>query len=56
MTKDGFGNYANYGFRSTVVDEDHGLYIGTANPMNIFQDSYGNSMSGWELYRVYEDD
>lgn len=55
VTRDGFGNYANYGFRSTVVDEDHGLFIGTANPMNIFQDSNGNSMSGWELYRVYEE-
>lgn len=51
MTQDGFANFTNYGFR-TVVSDDTGLYLGTANPANIAQDDDGNLIGGWELIRV----
>ena len=47
------GNYTNYGFRSVAVDENTGLYIGTANPAGLYTDRYGNNKGGWELYRVF---
>ncbi len=53
VTRDGLGNFTNYGFRSVAVDEDTGLYIGTANPASIYTDKYGNSKGGWELHRVF---
>ncbi len=53
VSRNGLGNYTNYGFRSVVVDEDTGMYLGTANPANIAQDGHGNPIGGWELIRVY---
>jgi len=54
VSRDGLGNYTNYGFRSSVVDEETGLYIGTANPASLYTDNYGNSNGGWELIKVYK--
>lgn len=53
VSRDGLGNYTNYGFRSVAVD-DSGLYIGTANPASVNTDAYGNIDGGWELIRVFE--
>ncbi|MDY6831807.1 MAG: hypothetical protein SWC96_08170 [Thermodesulfobacteriota bacterium] len=56
VSRDGLGNYTNYGFRSSIVDEDTGLYIGTANPASLHTDNCGNINGGWELIRVYKND
>lgn len=53
VSRNGLGNYTNYGFRSVAVD-DSGLYIGTANPASINTDYNGNIDGGWELIRVFE--
>ena len=53
-SRDGLGNFTNYGFRSAVVDDSTGLYIGTANPASLYTDSYGNNKGGWELYRIFK--
>jgi len=41
----GVGNATNYGVRTMAADA-HGLYVGTANPMNLHPDG------GWELIRL----
>jgi hypothetical protein len=41
----GLGNNLNYGIR-TLVSDDTGLYVGTANPINLAP------LGGWELYRI----
>lgn len=51
FTKNGLGNYTNYGFRTVLVD-DTGLYYGTANPANIAQWDDGSLKGGWELWRI----
>jgi hypothetical protein len=51
ITRDGFANFTNYGFR-TVVSDESGLYLGTANPANIAQDDSGHPIGGWELIQV----
>lgn len=53
FTRDGLGNFTNYGFRTMISDES-GLYVGTANPANIAQDDSGNPIGGWELIRVVQ--
>mgnify|MGYP006280769657 CR=1 FL=1 len=52
VSRTGLGNYTNYGFRSSVADEN-GLYLGTANPACIHE-KYGEMRGGWELIRVYK--
>lgn len=48
----GVGNYSNYGVRNMVGRED-GLYLGTANPMNLLTDPYDDKPEGgWELLRI----
>ncbi|MGD9868600.1 MAG: hypothetical protein AB7I59_22965 [Geminicoccaceae bacterium] len=43
----GLGNYLNYGLRSFLVTQDgRGLFVGTANPMNL------EAKGGWELRRL----
>ncbi len=56
VSRDGLGNYTNYGFRSVIVDENNGsgLYLGTANPASLNTDYYGHINGGWELLRVFE--
>ena len=54
VSRDGLGNFTNYGFRSSVTDEATGLYIGTANPASLHTDYYGKNIGGWELIRVYK--
>ncbi|MDA8139566.1 MAG: hypothetical protein M0036_13030 [Desulfobacteraceae bacterium] len=54
MTRDGYGNFANYGFRTAIADGT-GLYLGTANPANVAQDSNGNPIGGWELIQVKQE-
>ncbi len=44
-TINGMGNNLNYGIR-TLVSDDTGLYVGTANPINLAP------LGGWELYRI----
>ncbi len=56
VSRDGLGNFTNYGFRSSVVDENTGLYLGTANPACVNTDYYGNIDGGWELIRVFATD
>lgn len=45
----GVGNYLNYGVR-TMASDSRGLYIGTANPMNLMP------AGGWELRSITTDD
>ena len=48
----GVGNYTNYGVRNMLGRED-GLYLGTANPMNLLTDPYDDKPEGgWELLRI----
>ena len=52
VTKDGFGNYSNFGIR-TMVANDSGLYIGVSNPFNILTNKNDNSPEGgFELRRL----
>ncbi len=55
VSRAGLGNFTNYGFRTMVVDEQSGLYIGTANPANLAQDPLGNPIGGWELIKLSEE-
>jgi hypothetical protein len=52
MTRNGYDNYFNYGFRTILADETTGLYLGTANPANIARDFDGTLLGGWELIRM----
>jgi len=48
----GLGNYTNYGIR-TMVPAFEGLYVGTANPMNLLTDTLDDlPEGGWELLRI----
>jgi len=50
VSRAGFGNRANYGFRTMVTDRD-GLFIGTANPRNLLTDP-NEPEGGWELIEI----
>jgi hypothetical protein len=52
LSRNGLGNYTNYGFRSILADDATGLYLGTANPASIAQWSNGSQRGGWELIRL----
>ncbi len=54
ISRDGLDNYTNYGFRSIVADDETGLYLGTANPANLYHGSNGKR-GGWELIRYVEE-
>ncbi len=45
----GVGNFTNYGVRTMAAD-DHALYLGMANPMNLHPDG------GWELLELTKPD
>jgi hypothetical protein len=48
-TISGLGNYLNYGLRNLIADD--GLYVGTANPMNLCTDPTDLvPEGGWELW------
>ncbi|WP_245730472.1 hypothetical protein [Micromonospora pallida] len=48
----GLGNHLNYGFR-TMLPNGSGLYIGTANPMNLRTDPTDDvPEGGWELLKL----
>lgn len=52
ISNDGLGNYLNYGFR-TMIGHNHGLFIGTANPMNLMTSTTdGLPDGGWELLKL----
>lgn len=52
ISNDGLGNYLNYGFR-TMIGHDDGLFIGTANPMNLMTSTTdGLPDGGWELLKL----
>jgi hypothetical protein len=52
ISNDGLGNYLNYGFRTMIGHED-GLFIGTANPMNLMTSTTdGLPDGGWELLKL----
>jgi hypothetical protein len=56
VSRDGLGNYLNYGLRTMIADEDT-LYIGTANPMNL--ETLTNDArpeGGWELLKLKIED
>ena len=49
---EGVGNYTNYGIRN-MLGRDDGLYLGTANPMNLLTDLTDDKPEGgWELIRM----
>ena len=51
-SRDGVGNFSNYGVRTLVGDET-GLYVGTANAMNLLTDPFDDlPEGGWELLRL----
>jgi hypothetical protein len=53
LSRNGVGNYANYGIR-TMVSTDSALYLGSANPMNLMTDRYDDRPEGgWELIKVF---
>ncbi|MBI5551672.1 MAG: hypothetical protein HY911_09200 [Desulfobacterales bacterium] len=54
MTRNGYDNYFNYGFRTILADDATGLYLGTANPANIARDTDGTLLGGWELIRLIQ--
>ncbi|MDA8141820.1 MAG: hypothetical protein M0036_24505 [Desulfobacteraceae bacterium] len=54
VSRDGLGNYTNYGFRNSIADDATGLYLGTANPANIAANSDGSLKGGWELRRLVQ--
>ncbi len=48
----GVGNYANYGIRTTWIDEKN-LYLGMANPMNLMTNPEDDKpQGGWELLKM----
>ena len=48
----GVGNYTNYGIRN-MIGRDDGLYLGSANPMNLLTDLDDDKPEGgWELLRI----
>jgi len=48
----GVGNYANYGIRTTLIDEKN-LYLGMANPMNLMTNPDDDKpQGGWELLKM----
>jgi len=48
----GVGNYTNYGIRTMVADHD-GLFLGTANPMNLLTNPFDDlPEGGWELRQL----
>jgi hypothetical protein len=50
----GVGNYTNYGVRS-MASAPSGLYIGTANPMNLLTDTTDDvPEGGWEVLRLVD--
>lgn len=50
---DGVGNYASYGIRTMVADDEDGLFLGMANPMNLMTDtSDDRPEGGWQLLRL----
>jgi hypothetical protein len=52
VSLNGAGNYSNYGIR-TMVSAKEGLYLGTANPMNLLTDKTDDlPEGGWELRRL----
>jgi hypothetical protein len=55
VSVNGMGNYSNYGIR-TMIKTNGQLYLGTANPFNLFtdpvNDPYGKT-GGWELIRLW---
>ena len=49
----GVGNYTNYGIRTMIADD--GLYLGTANPMNLLTDLTDDKPEGgWELRELLQ--
>ncbi|MFM2006611.1 MAG: hypothetical protein RLZZ09_2266 [Pseudomonadota bacterium] len=52
VSRNGLGNYANYGFRTMIADGNK-LFIGSANPMNLLTDEDGTTLlGGWELINL----
>lgn len=52
ISNDGLGNYLNYGFR-TMIGHEEGLFIGTANPMNLMTSTTDDlPQGGWELLKL----
>lgn len=52
VSLDGVGNYTNYGIR-TMVSAKEGLYLGSANPMNLLTDPESPvPLGGWELMKL----
>jgi hypothetical protein len=50
----GVGNYVNYGVRS-MASAPTGLYVGTANPMNLLTDTADDlPEGGWEVLRLVD--
>jgi hypothetical protein len=45
VTRDGFGNYSNFGIRTMVANKS-GLYIGISNPFNLLTNKDGNAPEG----------
>jgi hypothetical protein len=51
VSRDGLGNYANYGIRNMIGGPD--LYLGTANPMNLMTDLGDDKPEGgWEFRKL----
>lgn len=56
LSRSGLGNHLNYGFRTMIADE-HDLFIGSANPMNLETGKDdGLPDGGWELLRLRSDE
>ena len=52
----GFGNYLNYGVRN-MIPNSSGLYLGSANPMNLRTDPTDSvPEGGWELIKMTKKD
>lgn len=49
---DGGGNRYSYGIRTIVEDDENGLYLGMANPMNLEVNPTGDPQGGWQLLQV----
>jgi hypothetical protein len=53
LSRNGVGNYANYGIR-TMVSTPSALYLGSANAMNLMTDRYDDRPEGgWELIKLF---
>jgi hypothetical protein len=54
LSRNGVGNYANYGIR-TMVSTPSALYLGSANPMNLMTDlTDDRPEGGWELIKLFK--